>query len=145
MVSRFPFYRRSSSWLSAVLPGSPVRLRDCRRALPLGATAGALYLPAGVSGAKRSERRQRAGRGAERSEAERSPPCPPSMSFPVLSCLCSLLSPCLLVGSSPAGMLFYRAGAPCRPFPCWPGWGALPLGRAGGDKEVVPAGRNREV
>ena len=85
-LGSLPFYREL-----------PVRLRDCRRALPLGATAGALYLPAGVSGAKRSERRQRAGRGAERSEAERSPPCPPSMSLPVLSCLCSLLSPCLLV------------------------------------------------
>ena len=50
---------------------------------------------AGVSGANGSRGR---GRGAERSEAERSPPCPPSMSFPVLSCLRSLLSPCLRVG-----------------------------------------------
>ena len=42
-------------------------------------------------------------------------------------------------------MLLYRVGAPCRPFPCWLGWGELPIGRAGGDKEVVPAGRKVEL
>jgi len=101
----------------------------------------------GWSERSEAERTEAEGGAGGRSGAKRSgvPPAPPSMSFPVLSCFCSLFSPCLLVGSSSAGMLLYRAGVPCRPFPCWPGWGALPLGRAGGDKEVVPAGRNREV
>jgi len=80
----------------------PVRLRDCRRVLPLRATAGALYLPAGVSGANGG--RGRDGGGAERSGAES--PLPALYVSP-----CSFL-PLLPALSLPAGREFSCRYAP---------------------------------
>ena len=97
MVSRFPFYRRSSSWLSAVLSGAPRPPAGLPSGSAVESYRWSSLSAAGVSGAKRSERKQRAGQGggAERSGAEF--PLPALYVFP-----CSFL-PLLPALSLPAG------------------------------------------